>query len=184
MAVTWSEWATPIVIVPKKVGTIRLCWDFRMTVNKALKVDKYPLPRVEDMFATLGGSTIFSKVDLRWAYNQMELDEDAQAVCTINTQKGLYRYNRLPVGVASAPAIWQRTMEQVLQGVVKTECLLDDIIIAGADEDEHFKILEEVLTRLNRRNMTINIEKCAFFQESLEFCGHRIDAAGLHKTPT
>lgn len=155
-----------------------------MIINKAVKVDKYPLPRVEDIFASLGGSTVFSKVDLRWAYNQMELDEDAQAVCTINTQKGLYRYNRLPVGVASAPAIWQRTMEQVLQGVVKTECLLDDIIIAGADEDEHFKILEEVLTRLNRRNMTINIEKCAFFQESLEFCGHRIDAAGLHKTPT
>ena len=76
-AVTWSEWATPIVVVLKKDGTIRLCGDFTMTVNKALKVDKYPLPQVEDMLATLGGSTIFSKVDLRWAYNQMELDEKA-----------------------------------------------------------------------------------------------------------
>ena len=66
-----------IVVVPKKDGTIRLCRDFRMIVNKALKVDKYPLPRVEGMLATLGGSTIFSKVDLRWAYNQMELDENA-----------------------------------------------------------------------------------------------------------
>ena len=72
----------------------------------------------------------------------------------------------------------------MLQGVAKTQCLLDDIIIAGADEDEHFKILEEVLSRLSRRNMTINMEKCAFFQDSLKFCGHRIDAAGLHMTPS
>ena len=114
----------------------------------------------------------------------MELDEKAQALCTINTQKGLYRYNWLPSGVASTIAIWQQMMEQVLQGVVKTQCLLDDIIIAGADEDEHFKILEEVLTRLSRRNMTINMEKCAFFKDSLEFCMHRIDAAELHKTPS
>ena len=110
--------------------------------------------------------------------------QKGQALCTITTQKGLYRYNRLPFGVALAPAIWQRTMEQVLQEVVKTQCLLDDIIIAGADEDEHFKILEEVLSRLSRHDMTINMGKCAFFQDSLEFCGHRIDAAGLHKTPS
>ena len=92
----------------------------------------------------------------------MELDKKVQALCTINTQKGLYRYNRLPFGVASAPAIWQRTKEQVLQGVVKTQCLLDDIIIAGADEDEHFKILEEVLLRLSRCDMTIKMGKCTF----------------------
>lgn len=68
MAVTWSEWAMPIVVVPKMVSTVRLCRDFRMAVNKALKFDKYLLPRVEDMLATFGGNTIFSKVDLRHLY--------------------------------------------------------------------------------------------------------------------
>ena len=75
---------------------------------------------------------VFSKIDLWHAYLQMELDDGARELCTINTHKGLYQYNRLPFGVSSAPAIWQRAMEQVLQGV---QCLLDDIIVAGATKD-------------------------------------------------
>ena len=104
----------------------------------------------EDMFAAIGGSTVFSKIDLLHAYLQMELDEGARELCTINTHKGLYRYNRLPFGVSSAPAIWQWAMEQVLQGVAKTQCLLDDIIVVGATEDEHLRIIEEVLARLDQ----------------------------------
>ncbi|KAL5510573.1 hypothetical protein EMCRGX_G006138 [Ephydatia muelleri] len=144
--VSTSEWATPVVVAPKKDGSIRLCRDFRMTVNQAIKVDKYPLP------------------------------------LTVSTHKGLYRYNRLPFGVSLAPALWQRTMELIQQGIPKTQCLLDDIIVAGSNEEEHFHILEQVLERLERHNLAINMDKCAFFQTSLEFCGHRIDADGLHKT--
>ena len=77
-----SEWATPVVVAPKKDGSIRLCGDFRMTVNQAIKVDKYPLPLIEDMFASLGGSTMFSKLDFRHAYLQMELEEQAKELCT------------------------------------------------------------------------------------------------------
>ena len=73
-------------------------------------------------------------------------------------------------------------MELILQGIPKTQCLLDDIIVAGSSEEEHFHILEQVLERLERHNLAINMDKCAFFQTSLEFCGHRIDADGLHKT--
>ena len=177
-----SEWATPIVIVPKKDGSIRICGDFRTTVNKAIKVEKYPLPKVEDIFAAIGGSTIFSKIDLLQAYLQMELDEGARELCTINTHKGLYRYNRLPFGVSSAPAIWQRAMEQVLQGVPKTQCLLDDIIVAGATEEEHFRIIAEVLGKLDQHGMTVNKAKCAFSKPQIGFCGHLIDADGLHKS--
>ena len=159
-----SEWATPVVVVPKTGGKIRLCGDFRVTVNKNIRVDKYPLPRVEDIFATLGGSVVFSKIDLRNAYLQLELAEESKELCTLNTLKGLYRYHRLPFGVASAPAIWQRTIEQVLHGIRKTQCMMDDIIIAGANEEEHFNILEEVLARLDSHNITINMDKCAFLQ--------------------
>ena len=100
--VSTGEWATPVVVASKKDGSIRLCGDFNMTVNQAIKVDKYPLQLIEDIFALLGGSTMFSKVDLRHAYLQMELEEQAKELCTVSTHKGLYRYNRLPFGVSSA----------------------------------------------------------------------------------
>ena len=106
--VSTNEWATPVVVAPKKHGSIRLCGDLRMTVNQAIKVDKYPLPLIEDIFASQGGSTMFSKVDLRHAYLQMELKEQAKELCIVNTHKGLYRYNRLRFGVSSAPALWRR----------------------------------------------------------------------------
>ena len=180
--IEWSEWATPIVVVPKPDGAIRLCGDYKTTVNPALKIDQYPLPKIEDIFASLGGSTVFSKIDLKQAYSQMELDDEAKKLLTINTQKGLYQYNRLAFGIASAPAMWQRTMDQILQGIPKSQCLLDDIVVAGRDEDEHFNILNQVLERLDKNNLTINPKKCAFFQESITFCGHQIDKEGLHKT--
>ena len=93
----------------------------------------------------------------------MELEEQAKELCTINTHKGLYRYNRIPFGVSSAPAILQRTMEMILQGIPKTQCLIDDIIVAGSDEEEHFHFLEQVLERLERHNLVINKDKCEFF---------------------
>ena len=117
--VTLSEWATPLVVVPKGDGRVRLCGDFKVSVNPALKIDQYPLPKVEDMFATLGKSTVFSKVDLKLAYLQLELEEEAKMLVAVITHKGLFRYNRLPFGIASAPAIWQRTMDLILQGIPK-----------------------------------------------------------------
>ena len=88
-----------------------------MTVNQCADVDQYHLPNTEDLFATLAGGQVFSKIDLSHAYQQVEVDEDSQKYLTINTHKGLYRYKRLPFGVSSAPAIFQRIMDQLLQGV-------------------------------------------------------------------
>ena len=146
--VYWSEWAASIVVVPKSDGSLRICGDFRVSVNPFLKVDQYPLPRVKDILATLEDSTVFSKIDLQSAYLQMELEEVSKEFTTINTHKGLYRFNRLAFGISSAPAIWQRAMEQVLVRIQKTECLLDDIIVAGTSMEEHLMLLEQVLERL------------------------------------
>ena len=180
--VTWSDWATPVVVVPKTDGSVRLCGDFKVTVNPALNIDRYPLPRIEDILATLGGSTVFSKIDLQLAYLQMELDDASKELTKIHTHKGLFRYNRLAFGIASAPAIWQRAIERVLEGIPKTQCLLDDIIVAGAGEEEHLQLLEQVLKRLNRYHLTINKRKCVFFQKEVSYCGYRVDGEGLHKT--
>ena len=120
--VSQSDWAAPVVLVPKKDGSLRVCGDYKMTVNKWANVDQYPLPNTEDLFATLAGGQVFSKIDLSHAYQQVELDVDSHKYLTINTHKGLYRYKRLPFGVSSAPAIFQRIMVQLLQGVKFTVC--------------------------------------------------------------
>ncbi|XP_061094922.1 uncharacterized protein K02A2.6-like [Conger conger] len=143
--------------------------------------EQYPLPRIEDIFANLSGGRRFTKVDLAEAYLQMEMEEDSKVFLTINTLKGLYHYNRLVFGVASAPAIWQRAMDQVLQGVPGTQCYLDDIIVTGANDDEHLKNLQKVLKRLEDYGLRVRRDKCEFFKSCITYCGHTIDAQGLHK---
>ena len=181
--VNQSEWAAPVVLVPKKDGSLRVCGDYKTTVNQSAEVDQYPLPNAEDLFATLAGGRIFSKIDLSHAYQQVELDEESQEYLTINTHKGLYRYKRLPFGVSSAPAIFQRIMDQLLQGVKFTVCRLDDILVSGRSTEEHLEILEEVFKRLQEHGIRLNRAKCIFFQQGLEFLGHWIDVNGIRPLP-
>ena len=136
-------------------------------------MDKYPLPTTEEIFASLSGGVIFSKLDLWQAYLQMEEDDDTQKILTIHTHKGPYLFKRLAFGVASAPAIWQRTMEQILQGIPLTRCLLDDIVVTGKSLDDHCTNLDKVLECLAEYGLTRNRKKCAFFKDSIQFCGHR-----------
>ena len=110
--VEYSEWATPIVPVVKRNGSVRVCGDFKVSVNPVLLAEQYPLPRIEDIFANLAGGKHFSKLDLRQAYHQMEVTTEAsKKFLTINTHKGLFQYNRLVFGISSCPAIWQRAMD-------------------------------------------------------------------------
>ena len=105
--VQFSDWAAPIVPVVKRDGTIRICGDYKLTVNQAATTDAYPLPRIEDLFASLSGGKLFSKLDLAHAYQQIPLADESMKYTTINTHKGLYQYTRLPFGVASAPSIFK-----------------------------------------------------------------------------
>ena len=178
-----STWATPIVPAVKKNGQIRICGDYRMTLNPVMCVDKYPLLRIEDIFASLAGGQRFSKIDLTQAYHQMEMDEQSKDFLVINTHKGLFRYNRLVFGVASAPAQWQRAIDQVLQNIPFTKCILDDIIVSGSSDEEHLNNLGAVFERLESYGLKTNLEKCEFFRDRISYCGHEIDAQGLHKSP-
>ena len=178
----YSDWASPVVAVPKPDGRIRLCGDYKVTVNSVLDVDQYPLPKPEDIFAKLSGGQKFTTLDLTHAYNQLVLDEDSRKYVTINTHKGLYQYTRLPFGIASAPAVFQRTMDTILQGIDGVACYIDDIIITGKTTEEHLEHLEEVLRRLLRHGVHVKKPKCRFFQPSVIFLGHRIDAEGIHPT--
>ena len=113
--VQFLDWAAPIVVVLRSdKSSIHICGNFKQTVNPVSKLDKYPIPKVEDLFATLAGGRVFSKVNLSQAYQQLLLDEESKKLMVINTQKGLFRYTRLPFGISSAPGIFQRAMESVL----------------------------------------------------------------------
>jgi len=105
--VQFTKWAAPIVPVVKQDGSFRVCGNYKVTVNEVAKTDTYPLPKIEDLFASLSGGKQFSKVDLASAYQH----DQSKEYTTINTHKGLYCYNCLPFGVASPPAIFQQTME-------------------------------------------------------------------------
>ena len=141
-------------------------------------MDQYPLPRPEDLFATLAGGKKFTTLDLSHAYNQLTLDPESQKYVVVNTHRGLYRYKRLPFGIASAPAQFQRVMDQILQGMNHVTCYLDDILITGSTIDEHLSNLTEVLRRLKEHGVRLKREKCQFLRDSVEYLGHLIDADG------
>ena len=151
----FADWAAPIVPIVKEDGTVRICGDYKLTVNQASKLESYPVPRVEDLFASLSGGRLFSTIDLTNAYQQMRLDDASKAYTTINTHKGLFEYNRLPFGVASAPAMFQRAMECVLQGIDHTVVYVDDILVTGASIEEHLHTLDKVLSKLGESGLRL-----------------------------
>ena len=179
---THSEWAAPIVVVPKKDGRFRLCGDYKVTVNPVLDVDQYPLPKPDDLFASLAGGERFTKLDLSQAYMQLLLDEESAPYLTVNTHRGLYEYTRLPFGVALAPALFQKVMDTLLQGIPNVLCYIDDILVTGNSEAAHLRNLEEVLKRLHKEGFRLKRSKCAFMKKSVEYLGHTIIAEGLHPT--
>lgn len=175
-----SEWATAIVPVIKKDGQVRICGDFRISVNPNLNVHKYPIPKIEDIFASLSGGKLFSKIDLSQAYAQIELDDDSKKLVVINTHKGLYMYNRLPYGIASSPSIFQKLMDQLFGKMEGVFVFLDDILITGRNGTEHLNRLKQVFSKLQECGLKVKLDKCSFFQKSVSYLGFIIDAEGLH----
>ncbi|XP_044760857.1 uncharacterized protein LOC123318303 [Coccinella septempunctata] len=156
--VDYSEWGTPVVPVLKKNGSLRLCGDYKVTINPHIEVDQHPLPRIDDLFNCLQGGVKFSKLDLSDAYQQIGLDEISKELTTIVTHKGLYRYNRLTYGIASAPAKFQKIMESLFTGLEGVVVFLNDVLITGKDDNEHLERL----------------------RDSIEYLGYIIDKEGLH----
>ena len=180
--VTESEWATPLVPVVKADGGIRLCGDYKVTVNSQFEVAHHPLPTNEELFITLSGSKVYSKIDLCHAFNQLEMDEKSANLCTVNTTKGLFKVNRLPYGIASSSALWQRTVDSVLNHHEGVICFVDDILISAPDQVTHDHRLRKVLDTLRQYNMHIKLSKCALSVDSVSYLGVKIDALGIHKT--
>ena len=158
-----ADWAAPIVPIMKAdQKSVRISRDFKQTVNKASPIDKYPIPKIEDLFAKMAGGQKFTKLDMSQVYQQLCLDEDSQKYVIINTSKGLFRYNRLPFGISSAPGIFQRVIESLLQGIPKVVVYLDDILVTGSTDEEHLQNLAEVLKQIQQASLRLKKEKCEF----------------------
>lgn len=173
-----SDWASPLVPVNKADGSLRICADFKATVNPVLLIDRYPLPRIDDLMVSLSGARYFSKIDLSQAYNQVVLDE-TKKYTVINTHRGLYRYNRLVYGLSSSPGIFQRIMCTLLKDIPNVAIFIDDVIIAGKCKQDHLTALEAVFSRLNRFGMKLKSSKCVFLVDEISYLGHVISKDGI-----
>lgn len=176
-----SDWGTPLVPILKPNGDIRICGDYKVTINKYLTDFKYPLPLIDEIFAALQGGQLFSKLDLSSAYNQLVLDEKSQLLCTWSTHIGTLKMKRLPFGIKPAAAIFQKTMENILQGIPFVVVYQDDITVSGKSMTEHIRNLKLVLNKLMLAGLKLNLSKCEFFKEEINYLGFTIDRYGLKK---
>lgn len=181
--VQFADWAAPIVPVLKRdKKSVRIYGDYSVTVNQASKLECYPIPKLDYLLASLAGGVVFSKLDMSQAYQQIELDDESKKYVIINTHTGLFKYNRLLFGVSSAPAIFQRVMESLLQGIPNVTVYIDDILIAGRSYQEPIDTLETVLARLNDAGLRLKKEKCCFTMPSVTYLGYKVDKDGIHPT--
>ncbi|XP_063220109.1 uncharacterized protein K02A2.6-like [Bacillus rossius redtenbacheri] len=177
--VEYSSWASPLVIVPKANGEVRICADFKGTVNPRIELTRQPLPGIDDVFASVANGRVFSVLDLSNAYQQLVVGKESQELVTVNTHRGLYRYRRMPFGLSSAPGIFQAVIEQMLQGIPGVVAYLDDILITGGSVEEGLERLEAVLARLQEQGVQVKKQKCHFLKEEVQFLGYVISREGI-----
>ena len=171
-----SPWASPVVMVRKKEGSLHFCIDFRQ-LNAATVKDAHPLPRIDDLLDALHGARWFSTLDLKSEYLQVLITESDKAKTAFRTSSGqLYEFNQVPLGLCNAPATFSRLMDRVLAGLHWETCLfyLDDIIIFSSTWEEHLARLRQVFERLRHANLKLGAEKCTFAAKEVSYLGHRV----------
>ena len=146
--------------------------------NTAVVRERHPIPTVDEVLEELKDSTLFSRLDLRWGFHQIELDETSRYITTFSTHEGLFQYNRLNFGITSAPEVFQRIVQQVLSGLKGARSIADDIIVFG-NENNHDARLEAVLQRLSEKGLTLNKDKCEFRVSKTTFMGHVLTPMGV-----
>lgn len=175
-----SPYASPIILVRKKTGDKRLCIDYRQLNKKTVK-QHYPLPCMEDQMNRLSESKFYSALDLASGYYQIELTEEAKPKTAFVTPDGQWEFNRMPFGLANAPAFFQRTVNKALGSLRfhTAVAYMDDILVPSKTVDEGLTKLEAILKNFRAANLTLKLTKCNFFQTSVEFLGFEISIDGI-----
>ena len=177
--IEYSEWASPIVSVRKPDGSIRLCGDYKRTLNPCLDMKYYPLPIVEDCFVKMKGGIHFTKIDIKQAFNSLPLREGDQELGTINTHRGLYKPLVLPYGVKTATSSFQETMDKELGEMDLVATRVDDIICTGSTTEQHIDTVREVIHRLEKCGFKCRLDKCYFLEDKVTYLGYEISRKGV-----
>nr|XP_049699503.1 uncharacterized protein LOC110376634 [Helicoverpa armigera] len=173
-----SEWISPVVPILKADGDVRLCIDMRRA-NLAIKRENHPLPTMEQLLPKIQNAKMFSKLDIKDAFHQLELMPDSRHITTFISGKGLYRFKRLMFGITCAPEMFQKTLERVLiecEGVVN---FIDDILVYGKDKQEHDRRLQKVIETLKANDIMLREDKCIYATTKVQFLGHELSDEGV-----
>ena len=179
-----GPWASPVVLVKKKDGTMRFCVDYRK-LNAVTRKDAYPLPRIDDSLDTLAGGQWFSTLDLVSGYWQVQMSEQDKEKTAFTTHKGLYQFKVMPFGLCNAPSTFERLMEIAMRGLQWAACLvyLDDIVVFSPDFESHLERLGTVLGRLEEAGLKVKPSKCCLARREVSFLGHVVSAQGIATDP-
>ena len=180
-----SAWNSPIVCVKKKdQKEIRICLDFRQ-LNEITERPIFPIPNVDEILDHIGNAKYFSTLDLGNAYYQIELEEASKEKTAFSTRNRQYCFNRMPFGIAAAPATFQRMMNKMLEDLNWKIALvyLDDIIIFSKSKEEHYHNLQLVFEKIKQHGLKVKLKKCHFLKESVKFLGHILTKDGLSTDP-
>lgn len=172
------SWVSPMVPILKGEGEIRICVDMRCA-NKAILRENHPLPTMDQLSPKLRKAKVFTKLDIKDVFHQVEIKEDCRYITTFITSKGLFRYKRLMFGISCAPEHFQKILERILlpcEGVIN---FIDDIIVFGSNEEEHNVRLRCVLEVLKANNVLLNDKKCIFNTRQIQFLGHELSPEGI-----
>ncbi|GJR05554.1 putative reverse transcriptase domain-containing protein [Tanacetum coccineum] len=179
-----SPWGAPVLFVKKKDGSFRMCIDYR-ELNKLTVKNRYPLPRIDDLFDQLQGSSIYSKIDLRSGYHQLRVREQDIPKMAFRTRYGHYEFQVMPFGLTNAPAVFMDLMNRVCKPYLDKFVIvfIDDILIYSKDKKEHEEHLKAILELLKKEKLYAKFSKCEFWIPKVQFLGHVIDSRGIHVDP-
>ena len=179
-----SPWASPIVIVDKKDGSKRFCVDYR-ALNKVAVQNSHPLPRIDDILASLNGAKYFTCLDLRSGYWQIPMDPASREKTAFTCFLGLFSWSVMPFGYHGAPALFSELMNKVLQGIQHkfTISYLDDLLIYSKTWDEHMEHIQVVFDRLREAGLKLKMSKCDFLKQEVNYLGHVVSASGVKPDP-
>uniref|UniRef100_A0A1Y1LT42 RNA-directed DNA polymerase n=3 Tax=Photinus pyralis TaxID=7054 RepID=A0A1Y1LT42_PHOPY len=180
--ITHPKWCTPIVTVCKENGEVRICGDYKSTLNSALNPEPYSVPSVQSIISTLAGGKVFAKLDMAQAYLQLSVNREAAEAQTIITHKGAFKCNRLQFGISVAPQIFQKFIDNRLSGISGVLPYYDDILLVGSSEIDLDSKVRAVLSRFREDGLHLRKEKCVFRTKTIEFLGFRISEDGLRPT--